>query len=90
MIELPDETKELARQLAARRGISIEDAVKRAVEESARIAGVATPGRRVRDRSPEAVARRRADIRRIAQEIAAMPLLDTRSPAEIMDDLNPL
>lgn len=88
MIELPDEIEELAERLAARQGISVSDAVRRAVEESARAAGVATPGGLGRDQSPQAVAARKARTDRIVDEIAAMPLLDPRSPREIMDDLN--
>lgn len=43
-----------------------------------------------RDRSPQAVAARKAFMRQIADEVAAMPVLDPRSAAEIMDDLNTL
>lgn len=41
-----------------------------------------------RDQSPEAVAARLARMDRIVREIAAMPILDPRSPDDIMDDLN--
>lgn len=88
MIELSENVEDLARQIAAKQGISAEDAVKRAVEESARVAGVTTQRGRIRDRSPQAVAARKASMERLADDIAAMPLLDRRSPAEIMDELN--
>jgi hypothetical protein len=47
------------------------------------------PQRR-RDQSPAAIAARRESLDRIGAEIAAMPILDPRSPNEIMDDLNAL
>jgi antitoxin VapB len=80
MIELSDDIEALARKLAATRGISVEDAVARAVEESARHAGVARPRRRLTATQMLAV----------GDEIAALPLLDRRSPREIMEDLNAL
>ena len=46
--------------------------------------------RRPRDRSPEAVAARHARTDRFVAELAAMPVLDRRSPRDIMDDLNAL
>ena len=45
---------------------------------------------RPRDRSPEAVAARHARTDRFVAELAAMPVLDPRSPRDIMDDLNAL
>jgi TPP-dependent indolepyruvate ferredoxin oxidoreductase alpha subunit len=43
-----------------------------------------------RDQSPAAVAARRARTNRFVAWLAAMPVLDPRSPNEIMDDLNAL
>jgi hypothetical protein len=43
-----------------------------------------------RDQSPEAVTKRRARTDRLVAELAAMPVLDPRSPRAIMDDLNAL
>jgi antitoxin VapB len=88
MINLSQETEALARRLADAQSVSIEDAVKQALEARARDAGLVPEPRRPRDRSPEAVAARRARIDRIVRDIAAMPILDRRSPREIMDDLN--
>jgi len=90
VIELPDEIEALARQLAQSKGTSVEEAIGRAVEESARAAGVLIPASRKGWRSPEEIASRIAGMKRIAAEITALPLLDPRSPAEIMDDLNEL
>ena len=50
---------------------------------------MAEPGQR-RDISAGAIAVRKARMDRIVDEIAAMPVLDPRSPREIMDDLNAL
>jgi antitoxin VapB len=90
MIHLSPETLDLARRLAAAQRISIEDAVKQAVEQSARGAGIAPEPHKPRDQSPNAVAARKLRIDQIVEEIAKLPLLDPRSPREIMDDLNAL
>jgi antitoxin VapB len=90
MIHLSQETVALARRLAAAQGISLEDAIKQAIEQSAREAGVMTEPAHRRDLSIDAIAARKARIDRIVEEIAAMPILDPRSPSEIMDDLNAL
>jgi antitoxin VapB len=90
VIHLSPQTEALARKLAATRGISMEDAIKRAIEQSAREAGVMAEPEQRRDLSPEAIEARRARIDRIVEEIAALPVLDQRAPREIMDDLNAL
>jgi hypothetical protein len=41
-----------------------------------------------RDTSPKAIAVRRARTDRLVAALAAMPVLDRRSPRDIMDDLN--
>jgi antitoxin VapB len=80
MIHLSDEVEALARRIAVARGISVEDAIARAIEESARMTGVARPRRRQTVEQMLAV----------GDEISALPLLDPRSPRDIMDDLNAL
>ncbi len=85
MINLSPETVALAQRLASAHGVSLEEAIKQAIEQCAREAGVTEPRRR--DTSPEAVARRKAETQRIVDEIKGMPILDPRSPREIMDDL---
>jgi antitoxin VapB len=90
VIHLSKQTEALARKLAATQGISVEDATKRAIEQSAREAGVMAEPERRRDLCAQAIAARKARIDQIAEEIAAMPVLDPRSPREIMDDLNAL
>lgn len=89
MLNLTMATERLARLIAAKAGTTPEIAVHQAVEERARAAGIAlTPN--IRDLSPEAVAAREARILRYANDIAALPLLDRRSPRQIMDELNAL
>ena len=90
MIDLSQETETLARRLAEARHVTVDDAVRQALEASAYAVGIALKPRRPHDRSPEAVAARRAAVDRIVQEIAALPILDRRSPQEIIDDLNAL
>jgi hypothetical protein len=41
-----------------------------------------------RDPSPKAIAVRRARTDRLVAALAAMPVLDRRSPRDVMDDLN--
>jgi antitoxin VapB len=90
MINLSQETEALAKRLAATQSLSVEDAIRLALEEKARAAGIAVETRRTRDQSPQAVAARRARTNRFVAELAAMPVLDPRSPRDIMDDLNAL
>jgi len=88
MIPLSPESEALANRLAAAQSVSVEDAIRLALEEKARAAGVILDAHRRRDQSPATVAARQAKVNRIVAEIAAMPVLDPRSPNEIMDDLN--
>jgi antitoxin VapB len=80
MITLPTETEELARRIAARRGKTPEDVLKDGVETEARLAGVAI--------AEGAKPRKEIDVERvreIARRVASLPLLDRRSPREILD-----
>ncbi len=90
MIELSRETEVLARRLAAAQRISVDDAIRQALEDRARTAGIATELREPEGRSAEAMAARRARLDRLVAEIAALPVLDPRSTQEIVDDLNAL
>jgi antitoxin VapB len=78
MIYLSDDIEALAREVAAAHGLSVEDVIARAIEESARRTGITRPRRRLTIEEMLAV----------GDEIAALPLLDPRSPREIMDDMN--
>jgi antitoxin VapB len=77
---LNPETEELARHVAARSGKTVEDVLKEGIEAVAHIAGV--------DLGKEVAARRSVDLaraRQIAKSVAAKPLLDPRSPREILE-----
>jgi antitoxin VapB len=87
MIDLSPETETLAVKLAAAQHISVEVAVRQAIEAQARAAGVLPEPHRSRDQSLEAVAARHARTNRLVAELASMPVLDPRSPRDIMDDL---
>jgi antitoxin VapB len=81
MINLSGEIEALAKRLAEVQRISVEDAVRQALEDRARLAGV----------NPESPRRRRmtvGEMLAVGSQISAMRLLDRRSPREIMDDIN--
>jgi antitoxin VapB len=82
MISLPEDVETLARRVAAAEQTSVEDAIRRALEDRARAKGVSLVKRGRRMTAEQMVA--------LGAEIAAMPLLDSRSPREIMDDLSAL
>jgi antitoxin VapB len=82
MIQLSQEIEALAKRLAAAQSLSIEEAIRLALEEKARAAGVAPEPLRPRRRMSV------ESMLAVGSEIAAMPVLDPRSPREIMDDLN--
>jgi antitoxin VapB len=90
MVHLSQETETLARRLAMAQGLSIEQAIKQALEQSARAAGVASGPQQRSDNSAKAVAARMARIDQVVDDLANMPVLDRRSPREIMSDLNAL
>lgn len=79
-IILPPETEQLARRVAARSGKTLEDVLKAGVEMEARIAGIAIA---------ETAPRKPADIDRardIARRISLRPLVDPRTPRDILDE----
>jgi antitoxin VapB len=83
MITLSDETETLAKRIAGAQRISVDEAIRDALEQLARSRHIDIGG------APSG--RRRMSIEEmlaVGDEIAAMPLLDTRSPQEIADDVN--
>ena len=81
MVDLSHETEALAAQLASEQCVSIDTAIRLALEAQARIKGLI----------PTVRPRRRMTIAQMTEfgvEIAALTLLDSRSPNEIMDDIN--
>jgi antitoxin VapB len=81
MINLPEDVEILARRVAAVEHISVEVAIRRALEDRARAQAVSLVTRRDRRMTAEQMVA-------LGAEIAAMRLLDSRSPHEIMDDLS--
>jgi hypothetical protein len=90
MIDLSEDTEALAKRVAAAQHISVEDAIRYALEERERLAAVLPARRKPKDCSPEAIAARRIRLAQFAEAIAAMPILDPRPIVEIVDDLNSL
>jgi hypothetical protein len=88
MINLPQEIEALAQRLALAKRVSVEEVIRLALEEKGRAEGMTPESGQLRDPSPEAVATRRARTDRLVAALAAMPVLDRRSPRDIMDDLN--
>src|SRR3954452_21941226 len=88
MINLPLETEALAQRLALAKRLSVEEVIRLALEEKIRAEGIKPESGHLRDPSAEAVAARRARTDKLVAALAAMPVLDRRSPRDIMDDLN--
>lgn len=79
-ITLPPETEQLARCVAALSGKTLEDVLKEGIEMEARIAGIAV--------AESTVPRKPADVDRardIARRISLRPLLDPRTPQDILE-----
>ncbi|ATQ68759.1 MULTISPECIES: hypothetical protein [Methylosinus] len=88
MIDLSRETEALAKRIAAARSVSVDDAIRQALQAMASEPGVSRE--RSRDRSPAVVAASVAEVERIVAELSVMPLLDRRDPHVIADDLDAL
>jgi antitoxin VapB len=83
MIRLSEDVETLARRVAALEQTWVEDAIRLALEDRARAKGVSLAARHGRRMTAEQMVA-------LGAEIAALPLLDSRSPREIMDDLSAL
>lgn len=90
MLQLSQKTESLARRLAAVQRLSVDDAIRLALEERARNAGLVAEPHEPQGPSPAEIAARRARLDQLAAEIAALPVLDPRSTEEIVDDINAL
>jgi antitoxin VapB len=90
MINLSQETEALAQRVAQAKRVAVDDAIRGALESTARAEGITLEARRPRDTSPEAVAARIARIDEIVRSVASLPVLDPRPTQEIIDDLNAL
>lgn len=78
-LHLPPETEALAEKLAAAQGVTVDEAVAKAVEETALRAGLAVAPKRKLSRE-ELIAR----MDEISKRSAALPVYDTRSDDEII------
>jgi hypothetical protein len=78
VITLFPETERLARLMAARSGKTPEEVLQDALEAQARLEGVAGSSPR---RKPIDMSR----IRQITQRVVSRPLLDERTPKDILD-----
>ena len=89
MLDLSQETERLARRLAERQSLPVDVAVRQALERQAQSVAIGNGGARV-PVSDEEIARRLALIEDITRQMDALPILDPRSPEEIMDEINEL
>ncbi len=87
MLTLSEDTEILAYRLAVVQKLSVDDTVRRALEQQAQSAALESvlEGGRVSDLE---VARRRAAMEDITRRFDALPDLDPKSPKEIMDEIN--
>jgi antitoxin VapB len=83
MIHLSAETESLAKRIATVQRVSVDTAIRHALEQLAKNKHIDIPEAR-----PERQRMTIEEMLAVGDEIAAMPLLDTRSPQEIMDDFN--
>jgi antitoxin VapB len=79
MIAMPLETEQLARLLAIKSGRTPEEVVKEAIEAKAREAGVP-----LAEHGKPSTKLALDKLREIADRCAALPLIDPRSPDEII------
>jgi antitoxin VapB len=75
MVDLSHETEALAKRLAEMQRLSVDAAIRRALERQATAEGIAGDAPRRRMSVAEMLA--------VGDEIAAMPLLDPRSPLDL-------
>lgn len=81
MLQLTHDTEQLARKIAARVGRRPDDIIRAALEREAQALGV----------FGDLPVRRRMTVEQMTasgEKVSALPLLDTSSPKEILDDLH--
>lgn len=89
MINLSLETEALAQRLALAKHLTVEEAIRLALEDKARAEGLSvepTP----RDPSAAAVAARRARMDEIVRAVQLLPVVDRRPTQQLIDELNEL
>jgi len=90
MVNLSQETEALAQRIALAKHVAVDDAIRAALEDTARAEGITLEVGLPRDQSPEAVAARIARIDEIVRAVASLPVVDPRPTREIIDELNEL
>ena len=80
MVHLSQEAEAFATRIAARAGVPVDAAIRRALESEARRLGLPAEARSRRMSAQQMLA--------AGAEIAALPVLDPRAPREIMDDVS--
>lgn len=87
MLMLSPKTEALARQLADVHQVSVDTLIRRALEsQTSRASDLPA----AKEMSAAAIAERVARSLELVASIASLPVLDPRTPADIMDDLNQL
>lgn len=86
MLDLTPETEALARRIAVEKPLSVEVVVRGALEAREGLPAKSKP----KDMFSDAVTLRKPQIERIVEDIAALPILDDRPLADLIDDLNAL
>jgi antitoxin VapB len=81
MLQLTQETEQLARTVATRLGREPQDCIRLALERQALAFSAA-------DEPPAKRRMTAAEMLAFGKKVAALPILDPRSPQEIADDLN--
>ena len=79
MIELSETTEQLARVLARKVGRTPDEVITQALEEHARAAGIPVPAHR-----PKTPEEKIAAMTATSDRCAALPILDDRTPDEII------
>lgn len=85
MLMLSPKTEALARELADVHQLSVDTVIRRALEAATVFGEDARPAKNM---SAAAIAERTARSFELLASIASLPVLDPRTPAEIIDDLN--
>ena len=83
MNQLSGDIETLALKLADAQQLPVEATIRLALQAQAQLSGVALEARKRRRMSAD-------EMLAFGAKIASQPLLDSRSPSEILDDLNAL
>lgn len=90
MIQLSEETEALAKKFAEMHGVTVDEVFRRLLKYDWADHVIDPMVFPRKDMSPEAIAKRKLSVDKIIAEIKKLPILDPRTPQEIMDDINEL